>query len=140
MFKLRHSRVCSENSSANNIEAIRPHITTVGSITMSYTIKAHTLAVWEPPPLSPWLEPLWAFHRGEEYAQRRKGERIKQRLCTLSSLTPLSCMTSPSPVSRSEDCLSIHANIPIFQSNFHESPIPCESGSLTLSNQELDKH
>lgn len=49
-------------------------------------------------------------------------------------------MTSPSPVSRSEDCLSIQANTPLFQSNFHESPIPCESSSLTLSRQELGKH
>lgn len=106
---------------------------------MSYRLK-YTLAVWKPPALSPWTEPLWAFHRGEEDAQRRKGGRIKQRSCTLSSLTPLSCMTSPSPVSRNEDYLSIQANTPLFQSNFHESPIPCESSSLTLSSQELGKH
>lgn len=51
-----------------------------------------------------------------------------------------SCMTSTSPVSRSEDCLSIQANTILFQSNFQESSIPCESSSLTLPDQELGKH
>lgn len=139
MLKLLHSRVCSENNSANNIEAIRPHTTTVGSITMSYTIKAHTCGLGSST-IVPWLEPLGALHRGEEHAQRKKGERIKQRSCTLSPLTPLACMTSPSPVSRSKDCLSIQTNTPLFQSNFHESPIPCESSSPTLPNPEPGKH
>lgn len=49
-------------------------------------------------------------------------------------------MTSPSPVSRSEDCLCIQANTLLFPSNFHGSSIPCESSSLTLPTQELGKH
>lgn len=52
MFKLLQSRVRPENSSANNVEAIRPHTTTVGSITMSYMIKAHTCGL-EAPTLVP---------------------------------------------------------------------------------------